>query len=192
MDVIVLFRRLEVAFLDYCPVISTDFSHCCLVIKCPFERWCLWRTSCSLCSIFFFWHDYYLWVKFLCSVRTCTILTPLMFTFTELCVSGRSWTHIGRLYLKQRCECVTGNARRYRKHWTLYHPELFLWETKEEISPRFSNQEQLCFYWKTDLISYYGPCESGCGSCIGHWESYLRTFILYSSVIQCGLCFYCA
>lgn len=54
------------------------------------------------------------------------------------------------------------------KHWTLCHPELFFRETKEEISPRFSNREQLCFYWKSDLIFYYGPCDSEHGSCVGH------------------------
>lgn len=192
---IVLYRGIELAFLGYHPVISTECSCCYLVIKCPFERWCLWRTSHSLCSIFFLWHDCFgscFIIRFLCSVWTSIILTPLMLTFTQLCFSDRSWTHNWKTIWSSDVNVLWAMQGGTRKHWTLYHPELFLWETKEEISPRFSNQEQLCFYWKTDLISYYGPCESGHGSCIGHWESYLRTLILYAPVIQCSMCFYCA
>lgn len=93
---IVLYRGIELAFLGYHPVISTECSCCYLVIKCPFERWCLWRTSHSLCSIFFLWHDCFgscFIIRFLCSVWTSIILTPLMLTFTQLCFSDRSWTH---------------------------------------------------------------------------------------------------
>lgn len=82
---------------------------------------------------------------------------------------------------------IIGSVREPKKHWALYHPELSLLENKEDISLRFTNREQLCFYWKTDLISYYGPCEPSNGSCFGHKKLYLWILMSHTSVIQYGM-----
>lgn len=71
------------------------------------------------------------------------------------------WPTLNDFIWSRPVKCmITGSVRKRRTRQTLYHTGSSLWGNKEEIPPRFTNQEQLCFCWKTDLISHYGPCES--------------------------------
>lgn len=74
-------------------------------------------------------------IKVLCSMWICIILTPLILTFTELCFSIRSRTCIERLYLKQWCQCVMGNAMRYRKTLNSLSPRALLTRNQRRNFP---------------------------------------------------------
>lgn len=107
-------------------------------------------------------------INVLCSLWICIILTPLILILLNYALALGHGPALKDFFWSSDASVLWAMQWGTGKHWTLYHPELFLQETNKEISPRFSNREQLCFYWKSDLIFYYGPCDSDHGSCVGH------------------------
>lgn len=133
--------------------------------KFPKRRCTICSSGCTEC---------YFWMKsnhnssvILC--RTVLFWPLLGLVLLNYALVLGHWPTLKDVIWSSCVKCIIiGSVRKHRKHWALYHTESSLCENKEEISLRFTNQEQLCFYWKTDLISFYGPCESGNTSCFGH------------------------
>lgn len=115
-------------------------AHCELRIFWEFPE-----RPCNMCSPGC--PESYLWIKSSHQRSLIVCQTVLFWPFLSILLLNYAlvpghWPTLKEFIWNSSVKCIIiGSLRKHRKHRALYHTESSLWENKEEISLRFTNQE---------------------------------------------------